>query len=68
MDAAPRRIDILHYRKRNRNETKKHILSEDDKRMCLLIRKAHNKKIYIENNIGDQSTSQIYLHSHQTAH
>jgi hypothetical protein len=27
--------------------------------MCLLIGKPHDKKTYIQNNIGDQSTSQI---------
>jgi hypothetical protein len=59
MDAAPRRRDILNCWKRNRNETKEHILNEDDKRMCPLIGKPHNKKTYIQNNIGDKSTSQI---------
>ncbi len=54
MDAAPRRRYIRNCRTRNRNETKKHILNEDDKKMCLLIGKPHNKQT-----TQNQSTSQI---------
>ncbi len=39
---------FLNSRKRNRNETKKDILNEDDKRMCLLIGKPNNNKTYIQ--------------------
>ena len=52
-------MQLQDYWKRNRNETKKHTLNKDDNRMCPLIGKPHNKKTYIQNNIGDKSTSQI---------
>ncbi len=36
MDAAPRRIDILNCRKRNINDTKKHILNKDDDNVSII--------------------------------